>query len=340
VRKKSAFAIFAIFVGGCSVYDSFSGEYSAGGVDPGTFAPPYLGAGAKYGKPGSGSFTELRAWSGGQPIGHYLFPLSTAQSGSGVDPFRLVDKGMPYAKVPVPNAYDLSAVPCNPPQNYVWDERTDEVRYDQQGVIFSALPTAVINPGALPTWSYVPIVTHVPVAGGPIDCQGIKSEQTLLSTPSLAVGPADGTYDAWAIVDGDAPVYRVGQSQSSSNGWGIQKLGWYKHYIVTYLDGGPVPTYSSNDGTVKVSFMNLYYPRSMVGTTANAFPGASGQGYDVVEAIRGQGPYSPVCQVFTYDAGMTLTADQLPKDAQTIRNMYGDTVQPDKPAYVYCLQVQ
>jgi hypothetical protein len=50
-----------------------------------------------------------------------------------------------------------------------------------------------------------------------------------------------------------------------------------------------------------------------------------------------------VCAVFSYDAGMPLPPDQLPRDAQTIETMFNTMDAPLRPGtnpYVYCLQVQ
>jgi hypothetical protein len=338
------FGWLALGVGACDVYQSRDGEFSAGGVDVVTFPPPYLGTGGNRTKPGSGSISEARAYVGGQPIGHFIFPYGTTQVGptvsASVDPLRIIDSGMPNPKLPVPRAYDLSSVGCTPPSNYVWDEQRDEVRYDRQYNIFTTLPSATYNAGALPTWSYVPIVARVPAIGTD-GCQDVKSETTLVSTPSIQVSSPDGTYLAWAIIDPDAPVYRVGQTQANSFGWGTQLLGWYNHYLLAYLDGGSIPTQTFPGPIVEITPMALYYPRTPVQGPMFTNPGALGQGYDVVEFQRGQDGYSPVCQVFTYDAMSTFTPAQLPQDANTIKAMFGPSIQADpKTPFTFCLQVQ
>jgi hypothetical protein len=345
-RQSAVLLLFALSA--CDVYSARSGAYSAGGVDPVNFPPAYLGVGGNRTKPGLGSFTEVRAYAAGQPVGYFAFPFSTSQlppggsKGMPPDPLKLVDAGTGYAPVPVPRAYDFSAAaPCSPPRNnYVYDPRVDEVPYDRQGNLFTALPTATYNPGMLPTWSYVPVVQRVPVMGGPLGCQTVVDEASLLMTSGLQAGPPDGTYLAWAIIDADAPVYRIGQSMSNSGGWGTQQLGWYNHYILTYLDGGAVPTTTAADGTVEMVTMALYYPRSKVQTGMNTVAGGVGFGYDVVDAARGQAGYSPVCKVFTYDAGGVMTPDQLPKDVATIKASFGASIQPANPPYFFCLQVQ
>jgi len=78
--------------------------------------------------------------------------------------------------------------------------------------------------------------------------------------------------------------------------------------------------------------------------------------YDVIEAVRGDAAYSPICDVFTYNTPTNPTPTaSLPKDAATILNdpaTYGPLQRPTAPAagsivpsdvtppYVFCLQTQ
>ncbi len=338
----------ATAAGGCNPYNQRSGEFSAGAVDPVSFPPAYVGTGGDRTRPGRGSFTELRAYAGGTPIGYYSFPFSTTQlpampsATNPVFPLRILDGGMPYAKVPTPTTYVFDpSQPCTPPAGYTYDPYRDEVHYDQQGPIFTALPTATYTAGSLATWSYVPVVAESMVRAPGVTCQGIKSLETLQAS-AAGVGAPDGNYLAYAIIDVAAPVYRVGETAATSSGFGVQKLGWYNHYIVGYLDGGPVPTAPDPMDMTKTNMVTqkLYYPRSMVIKPSGTFTGGIGFGYDVVEHARGDAGYSPVCQVFTYDTGMATPVDQLPQDATTINAMYGSTIKPATVPYVFCLQVQ
>lgn len=344
MRMPSLFLLVAVS-GACNPYNNRSGEFSAGAVDPVNFPPAYVGTGGDRTRPGRGSFTEVRAFVNGNPIGYYGFPFSTTQlpptaTGGMVDPLRLVDNGMPYAKVPTPSAYLFDPTQkCVPPANYVYDPRTDEVRYDQQGPVFTALPTATYSPGVLPTWSYVPVVAEVPVGAPGEACQMIKSEETLKANAATMGGP-DGKYLAWAIIDVAAPVYRVGQTAMTSGGFGTQQLGWYNHYIVAYLDGGYIPTATpaDNSKTTMVT-QKLYYPRSLVNKGGNMLPGGFGFGYDVLQAARADANYSPVCQMLTYDTGGPMDSTALPKDEATILATYGSTIKPATVPYQFCLQV-
>ena len=330
----------------CNPYSQRGGEFIAGAADPVNFPPAYVGTGGDRTRPGRGAFTELRAYAHGNPVGYYSFPFSTAQlpttaaAAAMVDPLRVVDKGKPYAKVPTPTAYVFDpAMPCMAPAGYVYDQRRDDVRYDQQGVIFTALPSATYTAGALASYSYVPIVSEAMVQAPPLPCQALKSEETLKANAAMGGGP-DGKYLAWPIIDGDAPVYRVGETSATSSGWGIQKLGWYNHYIVTYLDGGYVPTGPSDDGTGTVMVtQSLFYPRSPVTKGTMTFNGGLGFGYDTIDAAPGDANYSPVCAVYRYDIGATVTVDQVPQDAATIRTLYASTFLAASPKYIYCLQV-
>jgi hypothetical protein len=348
MRPSQASLLVITALAACNPYDQRRGEFIAGSADPVTYPPAYVGAGGDRTRPGRGTFTELRAYANGNAIGYYAFPFSTSQlpppgSAAGaamVDPLRLVDNGVPYAKVPAPTAHVFDpAMPCAPPAGYVYDPRRDEVPLDQQGPIFTTLPTATYAAGALPTWSYVPIVSRAPALLPSGACQSIKSEETLAASAG-AGGSPDGTYLAWAIIDVTAPVYRVGETAATSGGVGVQKLGWYNHFIVAYLDGGELPTIAAPDGSkTTMQTQSLYYPRSMVMKGSSTFPGGIGFGYDVVDAARGEAGYSPVCAVFTYDVGATTAAEQLPHDVATIKAMYGATIKPATVPYAFCLQV-
>jgi hypothetical protein len=345
MRTSTLFCL-AVVAAACNPYNQRNDEFSAGAVDPVNFPTAYVGVGGDRTRPGRGSFTEVRAFANGNPIGYYGFPFSTTQlpppsaMGGSVDPLRLVDNGMPYAKVPTPTAYVFDPTSkCVAPDAYVYDPQRDEVRYDQQGVVFTALPTATYTPGTLPTWSYVPVVAETPVSAPGEACQMIKSEVTLKAN-ATSMGGADGKYLAWAIIDVAAPVYRVGQTSMTSNGFGTQQLGWYNHYIVAYLDGGYVPTNTPADNSKTTMVpQKLYYPRSLVIRAGNMLPGGFGFGYDVLQAARSDAAYSPVCAMFTYDTGVAMDTTALPKDEATVLSLYGATVKPATIPYQFCLQV-
>jgi hypothetical protein len=356
---------------GCNPYERWDGdEFNAGPVDAQSFPPEYLGTGANRQRAGSGSFTARRAYVAGAATEHFIFSFSSAQRGAlAADP--LVVSGLP-----TPNAYVFDNG-CKAPEGYSFDPVRDAVDYSQQGVIFSRLPSTTYTPGAEPTWTYVPLVARVPVTSQGETCQTIKSEPALvkragkevgvpLTAPAPAtgkqVGVSDGTLLAHAIIEPGASVFKVGQTSSNSTGVGPQKWGWYNQYLLAYLDGGVVPTVTTNEEvendageleTVPVKRLvtqTLYYPRSQVTVgTANRSV-TVGQGYDVLAARRGETGYSPVCEVLTYDAGGPLTAAQLPKSAAEIETLYGATFAPPirasgarSPAgdpYVYCLQLE
>lgn len=316
--RRSLWLLCVIAVG-CDPYLQRDGEYSNGAVDPVTFPPAYLGSGGDPMRSGQGSFTEIRAYAGGQQKGYFSFPFPAALLATGADPLKLTK---------APNAYVFDPTACTPPKNYVYDRWRDDVRLDRQFNVFTALPTATWPLGALPTWSYLPVVSEVPVAyGGP--CQGVKTDTT------LGAYMPSGRYLANALIDVPAPVYRVGQSAANSNGLTVQQYGWYKHYLVAYLDGGVVPV--ANDHMVT---QRLYYPRSMIMDGMTTAAGSLGRGYDVLQAARGDAAYSPVCEVVTYDAGGIKTPADLPRDAAAIEAMYGMALRPGTPAYVFCFQVQ
>jgi len=352
--------LFALTLGGltgCDVYERRQGEYNAGPVDPVTFPPEYLGAGGNRQRAGSGTFTALGAYAQGNPIEYFMFSFSPRQLAAGGDPLELMAGGQPNPRVPTPVAYVFDS-DCLAPPGYVFDPARDDVHLDEQGNLFTALPTATYNPGELPTTDYVPLVSEVAVASNHGPCQDIKSETTLLTRQDVTLAMAepvngqptaapDGRYLAWAVIEPGAAVCHVNPPPTTActpeGGLGLQRWGWFNHYLLAYLEGGYVPTVESGaegNPVVRMVPQGLYYPRSPVGAGASVQPGALGQGYDVMDAARSQGRYSPICAVFTYDAGEALPASELPRDVPTLLVRYGATVSPANPPYVYCLQVQ
>lgn len=277
--------------------------------------------------------------------------------------------------VPTPNVYvfDSSFLPggdsssCTPPANYTFDAFRDDVRYDRQGNIFQVLPNATWPIGANPTWTYTPVVGVVPVTSQGEKCQGIKSEATLLdharTDVSVPHGPdrADGsptglpggTYQAWALIDPGAPALKAGDvlggNPGQTFGFTHHRYGWFNQYLVAYLDGGPITI----GGTPpRMQTQRLYYPRSFNGSancpapppaTSGTVPCGLGNGWDVMEAARGQPGSSPVCQVLTYPATGSIS-----RSATDITTTYAATIAPPPigpagsaviPPFIFCLQV-
>jgi len=344
---------------GCNVYDRWDGgEFNAGPVDASNFPPEYLGTGATRQRAGTGSFTA-RATLNPTAQQYFLFPLSTRQRGTGVDPLLVRANGKAVATAPTPSAYLFDG--CAAPEGYAYDADRDDVPYDQQGAIFTTLPVASYPVGTTPTSSYVPIVQRVPVASNGAACQKYKSEKTVVASTELGVsltdpvngkrfGVSDETLHALAIIEPGAAVYNVGQSAANSTGVGPQKWGWFNQYLLAYIDGGQVPTVEGTTTVagatvpaVRMKTMKLYYPRSAVTGVTTAI--SHGQGYDVLQARRGEENYSPVCELLTYDAGGPLAKSALPKTEAEVLELSaqaGTAIRAPATGdkYVYCLQVE
>jgi hypothetical protein len=333
--------------GACNPYDRFgANDDSLGPVDPVNFPAASLGTGGNRKMPGNGSVTAVRAFSAGMPIQYFNYPFPPATPDN--DPLRLVEDDAPY--LAVPTAYSFpGGYQCTPPAGYMPDPRLDERPLNVQDNIFTSLPTATYNQGVASRSSYVPVVADAAVTGAGLQCQKAKSADQLKALlGGMAPKPA-GTYQAWAIIDPAAAVYGVGQNAENDGGITLQRWGWFNRYLLAYLDGGPIPTMDTTvmEGTPpmakKVTRMvtqRLYYPRSMVMGATAAAAGRLGAGYDVIAARRGAAGYSPVCEVFTYDAGMApVAAADLPKDAAAIEAMFMATLRPGANPYVFCLQV-
>ncbi len=367
---------------GCDVYDRWDGsEFNAGPVDASNFPPNYLGGGNRQ-RAGSGSFTAARLFVGEQQREHFIFPFAPTQFtqkytalGSKTDALALRVKGQLASGGPAASAYLFDG--CTAPEGYAFDADRDDVRYDEQGAIFTKLPTATYSAGADPSWSYVPVVERVPVTSKGQRCQSLKSEKTVVASGEVSVpltdpvngqrfGVPDGNYHAYAIIEPGAAVYHYDAAGKKvpSTGVGMQQWGWYNQFLLAYLDGGALRTREDLVGDVPVVRMQvqkLYYPRTKVKVPgpkdANGNPTTVdtnfyvGQGYDIVEAARNvDAAYTPVCEVFTYDTGTVLTPEQLPRSAVEVVDKFGATIQPvakkfgDKPPlgdrYVYCMQLQ
>jgi hypothetical protein len=361
------------------VYDRWDGgEFNAGPVDASNFPPEYLGTGAVRQRAGSGSFTA-RATLNPTAQQYFLFPLSTRQRTTGVDPLLVRQAGKGVTNVPTPSAFLFDG--CATPEGYTYNADRDDVPYDQQGAVFTTLPVAVYNAGATPTSSYVPIVQRVPVTSNGVACQKYKSEKTVVASTELGVsltdpvngkrfGISDETLHALAIIEPGAAVYRVGETSANATGVGPQKWGWFNQYQLAYIDGGEVPletrkvTVNGAEVTrVYMKTQKLYYPRSRVRVPvidtatnkpkvdANGNPVLEdklftyGQGFDVLAARRGESGYSPICELLSYDAGAVLTPDLLPQTEARVRELSAEKgTAISAPAtgdkYVYCLQVE
>jgi hypothetical protein len=366
-------AVSALTVGtGCETvskwapdpYENLKDEtVGLGAIDPITFPAANLGTGGDRTKPGSGTFSETAAFVGGQPVGYFSYTMNTS---SMRDQLRLLENGAPYADVATPTAYvfdatDTAPVPdkndCTAPPNYdpasARSLHDDAFRRDQQGNVFTALPVATYNPGVASATKYIPVVAAAPLSSAGRPCQQIKSEKAI--TDRLAKPDRNGKYLAWLMIDPAAAVYPKEDPEGEMDpaGLGLQRLGWYKRYLVAYLDGGYIPTVESDimEGpagmqvskkVVRMVTQKLYLPRTPV--VAGTAMGAAklGAGYDVLAAKRGDATYSPVCEVVTYDGHMPLPAEMLPKDAAMIEAMNGPIMPATGalPHYVFCLQVK
>jgi len=358
-------------VAGCDPYKDYklNGEFNAGSVDPVNFAPPYRGAGANRSVAGSGTgFSAALAYAQGAQVEYFLFPFAPTQVVRAGYPGITLANQMRALSIrpPYPNAYvfdpgTTSPFPaqqqCRAPAGYQYDSRRDDVHYDEQGEIFTALPDATFGAGSLPAWTYVPVVQEVAVVSSGEPCQDIKSERTLLTRRDVNIakdsngGPiADGRYLAWALIDPGSGVYHVGESTSGA-GVGIQRWGWFQRFLVAYIDGGYIPV---NATGTQFSTQNLYVPTRVLpvladGGTGPARNGVPGAGYDILDYPRSDPRYSPICRVQRYETGTGIRSDGVPRSAALITGALSDplpvavdAIAPSDvvPPYVFCLQAQ
>ena len=372
VRATTAVAIIAVLgLGACDPYQRHSGEYYAGPVDPKAFPAPYLGA--------DGVILASAATADDAPAPYYAFAVSAAQAAA-ADPLAVSTEHNPTAipaalayvfdpQLPAPSdmaggaadmgAPDLGGPPpnpfpptprCAPPAGYTYNPQRDGYRLDDQGNVLTALPAA----------GYAPIVAEVPVTSNGEPCQSIKSEATLVGADDVVVetmpptfdvpgahptGVPDGRFLAWAIVDPGATVRFADGSLDPESGMGPQKIGWFDHYLLTYLDGGYVPTTTTivpgmagnpDVAVVHVIPQNVYFPSTIPRTLPSGVvvpaTGALGDGFDILDARRGDPGYSPLCHVFSF-----VPAD--PLHPPTRASEIDATQLHDTGSFVWCLQV-
>ncbi len=281
-RVPRVFHCLLVFVlaGACDPYQH--GEFNAGPVDAANFPKPYQGEGADTNEngyfSGKGKFNEVRAFTNGQAAGYYLFPFTSTQLSSS-DPLQLPQD--PRRQPQTPKAYVFDSAPpnpfpssqkCNPPANYQYDPRTEDMRLDEQGNIFTLLPLATEKPGQASTFDYIPVVAEVAVSADGLACQSVKSETTLNKV--LGNATSTGNFLLWAIIDPSSGVYRVGQQSNFllsngtpnpnyATGIGVQKWGWFGHYYLAYIDGGYVQTQTvtvNNAQVLRMKTQPLYIP--------------------------------------------------------------------------------
>jgi hypothetical protein len=347
--RRLAISLLAVASASCDPYQRFGqDDDSVGPVDPVNFPPANLGFRGDRTRAGVGTFTATPAFAGGTEASY--FPYPTPALPPMADPLAVAS-----LTAPVAYAFDQR---CQAPAGYAWDtehQQSDEVRLDQQGSIFTALPRATYTVGAVATSTYAPVVRRVPVSALDQPCQKLKSEGAVKEA-MLNTTP-DGKLMAWLIIDPAAGVYPTGRSPANHPGLGLQRWGWFNRYLLAYLDGGEVPvgddTVTDAMGTKTVTRLRtqkLYYPRSMVAmtrmnpdgtmTTTN-MPGRIGAGWDVLEARPGEPGHSPLCQVLTYDTVVPREPAALPRDTRVVEQMFPkETLLPASPPYVYCLQPQ
>jgi len=332
--RNWALALSLAALPACNPYQNFSGEYYAGPIDATAFLAPYHGELPGPADQGGGTIAGAMAFAKGQQVVYYMFPFSGAQN-SQVDPLALDTTVLSLPKAYVFDADPVMGKPfpaakCKGPENYTFDQRSEAWRADEQGVIFSTTPTSP---------DYVPVVQEAPETAAGRTCQDIKSKQTLLSV--MKDPGADNNFLAFAIIDPTADV-----TPHTAFGLGPVREGWYNHFLVTFLDGGYIPTESvpgmmGSDPYTRMTPQTLYAPTAIPGMDANMNPvpvaGGPGMGWDILDAARGQSGYSPVCHVLTYVPDDPLNPKTSTADLSAAELASAGSATADQ-GFFFCLQ--
>ncbi len=358
---KLSMPLLALSLAACNPYSRFVGDSNAGAVDPRNFPAAYLGIDPNSGEPpdatmpGSAVLMPVDALAGGDAVAYYAFPFDGTDLALAVEG-RLI----------IPLSYDFDedgATKCVAPSAYVFDQQRDEVRYDEQGNIFTALPDAP---------DYLPVVASVKVASNGLPCQDVKSERTVVGRKDVTLelvpaefpnqpdahptGKPSGVYYARPIIDpsidvrGPAGMYGYAADGTPlvvdpNTGLGPQRWGWYQRYLLAYLDGGPIPTLAKDvtnkDGgaqrVVEMISQPIYFPTRHPGQDdqGNRVPvdGGLGDGYDILTGKRDDAMSSPLCEVYSF-----IPLDEMAPETD-VRDIDMSTAQPTGE-YVWCIQVK
>ena len=309
----------------------------------------------------NGTFSGVFAWVDGVQVSYYPFPVP-----DGVNPTVVETMTTKRAQAFVfdgdPTKDTKSCT--TPSSDYVFDQRRDYVRFDRQGSVFSEKQASADGLGlpgerdrsGLP--SYIPIYSEVAVTSNGEGCQSVKSAEGLVANSKVTVttvpapqfttqhptGLGTGKYLAWAIIDPGAEVTFADGSLDPKTSLGPQRWGYYNHYLVAYIDGGYLPTevLTDNAGNSFVSAHEqaLYAPDNILDPDGNVIAGGPGIGLDVLEGVRGDAKYSPLCHVFLY------YHDPATDPAKSVAEVMASAMQAppmqnglvDTMTYVYCLQ--
>jgi len=353
-----------ILFGACDPYGDFADrDKSLGPVDPVNFPAANLGGDGQRKRAGTGVFVEAPAFADGMMVGYFGFPFE-APNPANLPPDS---PAIPYF-ISAPNVYAFNPQdadplpemhPCSSPPGWTYSPQYDEVRLDQMGPVFTALPSATYQEGVESTTRYSPIVTELAVTAEGRPCQEIKSDKhaqdifgsTTAEGVELPPDPS-GKYLAWAIIDPAAGVFRFDENPNTDPGVGLQSWGWFQQYLLAFLEGGYL-TITPMQVMARMSMIEvkhlatqvLYYPRSDItvpgpGGMPTVAPGELGAGYDVLAAKRGDQDYFPVCRVRTYEIAGAPAFDALPKSAEEIEAMPMANIQDASPPFIFCLQVR
>ena len=358
VAALGAFALLPA----CNPYQNFDGEFFAGPIDPTNFQDPYVGQLPGTADQSGGVIVPNTAFVNGAETFYYLFPFGDNELTAAAGPLTIsVDSGdMEGPNLAIPNAYIFDPSPatgeafitpgkCKAPANYVFDQRLEAYRRDEQGTIFSLLPSSA---------AYFPIVQEIPVTSNGEACQDIKSKAAVTSKrQDITVGAPDGNYLAIAVIDPGADV-----QPNLANGLGPIHLGFYNHFLVAFIDGGYIPTVSVAEDPAAMTpahtdfktqrvFFPLHVPTEMTDdmgvTTVVTGDGALGGGFDILDAARGDSAYSPICEVWAYEpdtvvdpADPTMMA-MLPDPKTSVTDLSNTEMASAAPTgdLVYCFQV-
>jgi len=344
----------------CTPYKNLDGDYYLGPIDPAPFPPAYQGAGYDPSVQAGTIAPAPATTTGSAPLAWYSFPVA-----AGADPLTLhaIQSGAIVADVPSLFVFDgdeaHDSARCMPPSpTYVFNQRTDFVRFDRQANVFRE-HRASADPPALPSDAgYAPIYAELPVTSGGEPCQTIHSAEGLLASKQVAPAAApDGKYLAAAIVDPSAIVL-LPDGTLDARDLGPQRFAFFDHYLVAYVDGGFVPTtpqtipgtmgapdITADVATPATLFAPNAFPTPMGPGACNpAAPVAAaapcvGQGFDLIvgtdgmSGARGAPGYSPICHVRTFTPADPTAP---PVDPAAVDPA---SLDPDAGAFVYCLQV-
>lgn len=316
----------------CSPYEEKESDFYAGLVDPKGFPAAYIGV-PGYRRDRPLAIAPRQGYVANKRVDYYAFDYPQ-KTGMGDDP-----SFVPWSEIATVYVYEPpgerlpDSQRCNPPQEYAFDLTRDSYSKEEQGAVFTRLPSE-------PT--YRPIVAEIPVSASGQICQSEKSERLILDNHTQLL--RSGRLRMWPVLDPGTDVLLPDELDEKKtptlpleSARTPQYWGWYRQRLLAYLDGGFMPyAVDANSEGVRLQAQWLLFPLEVqkeVDGKPQPMPGHVGDGYDVLQYQPGDPNYSPLCRVAVFQSANSSAIETSAED------ILGKLPATDLGVYTYCVQL-